>query len=157
MAQTSKPAGQAVPGRVSMMQGDGAVLERNREVVRRFVNDFLNHSELSKLNEIMAPDAVLYHPLLDQPARGIEEVRKILAQFHTGFPDLRCSIDKLVADGDTVAVHLTCQGTQRGMFMNVQPTNRQLRWIAMNIFTLRDGKIIEQRACDDVMRQLQPR
>jgi predicted ester cyclase len=57
------------------------------------------------------------------------------------FPDIRYTIDDLVAEGDRVAVQFHWTGTHRGPFRSIPPTHVEIRNTGMAIFTLRDGLI----------------
>jgi predicted ester cyclase len=51
----------------------------------------------------------------------------------------------LVAEGDYVVERFTASGTHRGEFMGAAPTNRTVAMPGINIFRLRDSKIVERR------------
>jgi predicted ester cyclase len=50
----------------------------------------------------------------------------------------------LVAEGDYVVERFTASGTHRGEFMGAAPTNRTVAMPGINIFRLRDSKIVER-------------
>ena len=55
----------------------------------------------------------------------------------------------MIAEGDKVVVSWAVQGTQRGRFMDVPPTGKQVTLTGINIYRLRDGKIVERWAEED--------
>ena len=59
------------------------------------------------------------------------------------FPDLRATINKQVADGDSVVTHLTLSGTHKGEYRGVPATNRQVTWSQIAIARFERGKIVE--------------
>lgn len=155
MADVTKKTTQATPGQVSMFQEGGAPLEQNKAIARRFVDEVLNRENLDALNQIMTDDAVLYHPVKDQPVRGVKEIRRMIESYFTAFPDMKVTLDTIVAEGEYVALHVKCRGTQKGAFGDLPATNQKLDWIALNILTIRNGKIVEQRACDNVLAKIE--
>ena len=50
--------------------------------------------------------------------------RSDVVAWFEAFPDLRISVDRLVGDGDCVAVLLALRGTHQGRFAGVSPTGR---------------------------------
>ena len=75
--------------------------------------------------------------------------------FFAAFPDLRCTIDDLIAEGDRVAWHLTCPGTHRGAFLGVAPTGRQFVAQAFEFGRSENGKPAEHWGGPDVFNLLQ--
>jgi predicted ester cyclase len=60
-----------------------------------------------------------------------------------GIPDLRVTIEELVAEGDKVAVRRSYEGTHRGELLGIPPTGKQVRIGGISIFRLTEGKIAE--------------
>jgi steroid delta-isomerase-like uncharacterized protein len=88
---------------------------------------------------------------------GIEDARKSIAALRTAFPDIHFAADDILADGDKVVLRWTCTGTHRGPFLGIPPTGKHVNFIGINIYRLRDGKIVERWAVEDwgsVFRQL---
>jgi predicted ester cyclase len=55
----------------------------------------------------------------------------------------------MVAEGDAVVVRLVVEGTHRGNLLGIPATGRRVRWDAVDIYRLSDGKIAEEWAADD--------
>lgn len=75
----------------------------------------------------------------------------------TAFPDLRFTIEELVAEGEVVAGRLTMSGTHEGPLMGMPPTGRSVRQNHMHFVRFREGKAVEHWGVrDDVgmMRQM---
>jgi len=72
---------------------------------------------------------------------------------HEAFPDLSVRIERIVAEGELVAVRGTWTGTHRGPFpmLNIAPTNRSLVLKGMVFWRIRDGRIAERWATLDLM------
>jgi len=81
--------------------------------------------------------------------------QQFLAPFTSAFPDLRRSIEDLVAEGDKVAVRFTVIGTHKGEFQGIAPTSKQVSFTVMDILTITDGKITEEWATADLMTLMQ--
>ncbi|MFM0718227.1 ester cyclase [Paraburkholderia strydomiana] len=68
----------------------------------------------------------------------------------TGMPDLKVSIEALVADGDRVAASFVYTGTHGGVYFGVQPTGKSLRFTSCDIFRIRAGLIAEHWGMGDI-------
>jgi predicted ester cyclase len=114
----------------------------NKARFRRTYEELLNGGEFSVADELVAPDFVNHEapPGMD---RGPESMRGLATMLRTAFPDLRFTIEDLVAEGDTVAGRLTMSGTHEGPLMGMPPTDRSVRQDHIHIVRFRDGKAIE--------------
>src|SRR5690606_22329322 len=85
--------------------------ERNRHIVRSLYEDCINGGALERLSELIAPDYV-------GPGgeRGPEGFANVVRGLRAGFPDIRFTLEELVADAERVAVRWTWRGTHAGAF-----------------------------------------
>ncbi len=63
----------------------------------------------------------------------------------------------LVAEGDKVVLVDRFGGTHRGEFLGRPGTDDRIEWMAIHIYTIRDGKVLEDAIMRDelaIMRQL---
>ena len=67
------------------------------------------------------------------------------------FPDGRTTTDDLVAEGDKVVERFTFVGTQKGDFMGIPASGKQVRVTGMSIFRIANGKIVEHWGENDAM------
>jgi predicted ester cyclase len=113
--------------------------QRNRETVRRVYDDVLNTGKLDLLADMIADDYVA-----PDGRRGAGAFGDIMAKLRHAFPDIRYTIDDLVAEGDRVAVRWTWQGTHLGPgpFGPQAPTGKPVKNTGMAVFRLRDGKVV---------------
>ena len=98
-------------------------------------------------------DAVQLERLLDNnfrfnnPPPGLTPDKKgaiaMSQMFRKAFPDLAMRIEKVVIQGDNVAVRAIGTGTHKGEFMGVPPTNKRTETGIVSIVTVRNGKIVE--------------
>jgi predicted ester cyclase len=102
--------------------------EANKELVRRHFEEIWNNKDLAVADELLAQ-----------------------------FPDLHMRIEAMVAEGDTVAVRVVSEGTNRGPLNGVVPPNgkrfaaRQSHW-----FRVASGKLAEHWATrEDLVAMLQ--
>lgn len=129
--------------------------EHNKAVVRRFY-EALDANNAEALAELVTADWENVDPALP-PLRGPEGARALVASLKTAFPDYATTINHLMAEGDRVASYMTHTGTHAGPFNGLPATGKQATITASAIFTLRDGKISQNKVIFDavgLLRQL---
>jgi steroid delta-isomerase-like uncharacterized protein len=68
----------------------------------------------------------------------------------TGIPDMKVSIEAMVADKDHVAASFVYSGTHGGLYFGVPPTGRPLRFTSCDIFRIQNGLIAEHWGMGDI-------
>ena len=84
-------------------------------------------------------------------------VRIAFNGFTTSFPDLSITVMEMIAEGNKVVCWWKLHGTQLGPYENIPATGKKVEMIAIDIYTITDGKISGlERGSDTlyVMRQL---
>ena len=130
--------------------------EENKAVLRREVEELYNHSgDLDVVEEIFSPDYVSYEPTSGE-TRGIEGARQFAATFREAFPDLQCTIEDMVAEGDKVVVRFRARGTHQGETETFGPaTGEQMEITGITIKRVSEGKIVEAWTNFDAMGMMQ--
>ncbi len=120
-----------------------AIGEENKEVVSRFIEEFKNKANHGIVDELMTPNFVhhLTDPRLPQGRDGIKALGQVIV---AGFPDVRASVQELMADGDKVIERTQTSATHTGEFNGIPATGKQVGWTEIHIYRLEDGKIAEQ-------------
>ena len=125
--------------------------EQNKTIVDEFIQALFTKGDLSAVDRYLAEDFVAHDP----PMRGVSGdaagFRDTAAAMRAAFPDWRSDVHLLVAEGDYVVEQFTATGTHRGELMGAAPTNRTVTLPGINIFRLRDGKIVERWGNLDVL------
>jgi predicted ester cyclase len=80
--------------------------EENKAQFRRAYEEVLNQGDVSAVDELITPD-FFNHAAPPGTNRGPESMRWLATMLRTAFPDLRFTIEELVAEGDIVAGRLT--------------------------------------------------
>jgi steroid delta-isomerase-like uncharacterized protein len=117
-------------------------LEANKDLIRTYVEAIFNQKQVDRADELVAPDFI-DHAALPGQAPGLEEAKQKWAMYLAGLPDLRVTIEELVAEGDKVGVRRSYAGTHRGELLGIPPTGKQVRIGGISIFKLAEGKIAE--------------
>lgn len=131
--------------------------ERNKALMRRFVEEVINGGHLEVADELISPDHVNHDPTAPDHEPGREGLKQLIAAYRRAFPDLRFEIQEMVAEGDSVALLWTLTGTHRGELMDIPPTGRSVHIYGSEINHFEDGLITESWAVSDaltLMRQI---
>ena len=117
--------------------------EENKDLVRRFFEARIK-ADLNAIEEMMAPDFIS-HGMFPGQQPGHEGLRRAIIEVSAAFSDRRFVIEEQVATGDKVvsrySVHLT---HDRGEYMGVAPTGREVQFKVIAIHRIEGGKIAEE-------------
>jgi len=130
-------------------------LERNKAVVRRFVDEIFVAGRKDAVDELVA-DGFVGH---SWPSNGDAKaaLKAAIDRVGAGLSDPRFEIEDLVAEGDLVAARLTASATQTGEFMGLPPSGKRYTIEEIHLFRVRDGRVVEHWHQFDqlgLMRQL---
>jgi len=122
-------------------------MEDNKRVVTRFVEELWNERKL-ELADVIFDDNCQTHqlrsgsPTVPVP-RGPAAIRAHVADWLSGFPDLRITIEQMFAEGDRVFSQLSMDGTQTGAWLGFSPTRKRVNIRMTTVHRLQCGKIVE--------------
>jgi predicted ester cyclase len=127
----------------------GTAVQANVEIVREYTRRVFNEHNPELAAEYVTPD-VKWHGGTLGNVEGSENLVGLLRGFIGALPDLDAQEQDVVAEGDTVAVRFVVEATHEGDLLGIAPTRRRVRWDAVDVYRLRDGKISEEWAADDM-------
>lgn len=117
--------------------------ERNKAVIRRVFDEFVNRGDFSVVDEVYRTDVVDHQPLPGAP-KGLPGVKYTIAGLRGGFPDLHVTIEDMSAHADHVVIHNTWRGTHLGEFLGMPPTGRVVEFTGVVVWRLAGGLIAER-------------
>ena len=105
------------------------------------------------IDEIVAPGAEIHAPLpLD--AAGPQLLKVIWARLLQVYPDVRVTVEDLIAKDDKVVSRQSVTATHRAEYLGVAPTGRTVSYDEMFIMRFTGGRIVEMWGVVDVFAQL---
>ncbi len=125
-------------------------IEQNKLVMKNFV-DFINTANPDLADELIDPGATFYVPGRPEPVKGPAGYLGIIAMMRGGFPDIQWTLEELISEGNNIAARFTMRGTHEGSFFGVPATGAKISVQALNIYRLRDGKIVEEYGQPDLL------
>jgi steroid delta-isomerase-like uncharacterized protein len=118
-------------------------LEANKALIRRFYDEVWNHGHFDVADEVFAPDYIRHDLRPGQGLPGPAGQQKIAREFRLAFPDVRNTVDLMLAEGDYVVARWTTTGTHTGAWGEVAPTGKSMRFSGVNIFRIHNGRVVE--------------
>ena len=126
----------------------------NKRVVAEFVERCQKQHDLAFADEAFHPEFVNHYrpegraiPETDRPASGFQAFYGALLQ---GFPDATVEISEQLAERDLVATRKTFRGTHLGELWDLPPTGNRVALEFIDIFRVRDGRLIEHWTSMDI-------
>ena len=113
---------------------------------RRLLEGGFNEGNFALIDQFVAADAVDHDPA--SPAqmralRGPELLKRTVSMYRAAFPDVRISVDEVIAADDKVVLRWHSEGTHRGKLAGLAPTGAPASVTGISIDRWRDGKVVE--------------
>lgn len=125
--------------------------ELNKALLRRSLEGAVNEKNISILDEILAHDFVEREQLGPGIPPNVEGTKQFFAMILSAFPDLHCTIEDEIAEGDRVVVRSKWSGTHQGEFMGVPPTGKSVTFPVIDIGRVEYNKVVEHWGQADLM------
>ena len=116
--------------------------ERNKAVIRRFVEAVQNNKDWTAYDELNDPSFVNLSAPPGVPTDR-EGGKVYLQAFAAAYPDASFTIDDMIAEGDQVVTKKTFSGTNTGEFAGMPATGRSVSVQYVDIMRVHDGRIVE--------------
>ena len=119
------------------------MLEKNKEIVRRFNYEFIQGKNLQVFEETVHPQFINHTAPPNSVNTGKEGTLQAMLMMRQAFPDLEVQIHLQIAEGDLVTTYKTFEATHKGTFMGVEATGRRVSFNVVDIIRIKDGMTIE--------------
>src|SRR5215467_15184704 len=126
--------------------------EQNKALVRK-IYQATETGDAAILDSVVTED-VIEHPLNPGQPPGREALKQIFGGFSVIVPDLRITVEDIIAGGNRAAVRSTVTGTPAGPYLGVDPAGRPMRFEAIDIWHIEDGLVAEGWHVEDFVAAL---
>jgi steroid delta-isomerase-like uncharacterized protein len=126
--------------------------EQNTALAKRAFEELLSKGRFELAEQLYAKDFVNHGIHRDI---SLEEDQAALKGWHQAFPDLSIVPEKLIADGDQVAVYWIARGTNTGTGNGLPATGKKAEQSGITIWRIMDGKIKEEWSAFDQLSLMQ--
>jgi len=125
-------------------------IEANKKLVRTYTQTIFNEHHTDRASDFLSRE-VKWHGGTLGTAEGVDNVAALVSGFIAALPDLTATEKDIVAEGDTVAVRYVVEATHQGNLLGIPATGRRVRWEAVDVYRVSNGKIAEEWAADDML------
>jgi steroid delta-isomerase-like uncharacterized protein len=126
--------------------------EQNKAFAKRAFEELLSKGRFELAEQLYAKDFVNHGIHRDI---SLEEDQAALKGWHQAFPDISIVPEKLIADGDQVAVYWIARGTNTGAGNGLPATGKKAEQSGITIWRIVDGKIKEEWSAFDQLSLMQ--
>ena len=125
-------------------------LEANKAVVMRAWDAF-NSGDLAVLDEVFDESYVELTPCGKIDQGGAERAKQAYHWMRSVFGDIQFDVEQMMAEGDLVFSRAMATGTHTGEFMGVPATGKPIRFAAVVVSQIADGKHVKDWSFIDTM------
>jgi steroid delta-isomerase-like uncharacterized protein len=122
----------------------------NKAIIRRLYEEVFNKGNLALVEELFSPTYVRHDPAIPE-LRGLTGAKQICTMIRTAFPDIHCTLEDLVAEGDKVVLRWSARATHQGDFVGVAGTGKPVTMSGTETWLIREGKLQEEWAHWDTL------
>jgi steroid delta-isomerase-like uncharacterized protein len=126
--------------------------EQNKALAKRAFEELLSKGRFELAEQLYAKDFVNHG--LHRDIR-LEEDQAALKGWHQAFSDITIVPDKLIAEGDLVAIYWVARGTNTGAGNGLPATGKKVEQAGITIWRIVDGKIKEEWSAFDQLSLMQ--
>ena len=126
----------------------GDLQDANKAVARSFFEDVLDQGHLDRYADSHAADFVVHTAKADLP---LAADMAAAAEERKALPDMRVTVDRMVAEDDLVTVQWTASGTNTGDGMGFHASGAKISIPGITIFRFKSGKISEEWGVFDML------
>lgn len=102
----------------------------NKGLMLKIVDNLFNKGDTTLADKYFVPEFA-------------KEEKAFTQQIRTAFPDLIITVDIMVAENEMVAARWIANGTQKGAFLGISPTNKKVTWKGSWFWTFKNGIVTD--------------
>src|SRR5215467_10713342 len=126
--------------------------EQNKAIAKRAFEEILSRGQYELTEQLYAKDFV-NHGLHSNAT--LQEDQTALKGWHSAFPDIVVTPEKLIAEDDLVTIYWIARGTNTGTGNGLPATGKKAELAGITIWRIVDGKIKEEWSAFDQFSILQ--
>lgn len=111
------------------------------QIAELFLVNVWQNADQDMARRILSPDVVRRHAR--SPSHGFDAYWALVENYHRAFPGFTNEVLHVTGDLDSLAVHYRSAGTHTGWWGKIPPSYRSGRIEAIDLYKMRDGKMIE--------------
>lgn len=112
------------------------------ERVKYFYETIISENQVERVTEFVSPKCCVKVGERLIPV-GVEGMKEHIQATKQTYPDYKMKIIKQFCDGDYVISEFVMEGTHKGEWIGIKPTNKRLVFTGVDIDKVVDGMIVE--------------
>ena len=112
-----------------------------KAILQRIFDEIINEGRLEATDELFTDDYVDHGPM--GTMQGRDAFKAMVGQWRSAVPDVHCTIENVVSDGELVGWLVRATGTHTGDGLGFPATGKPFETVSANLGRLRDGKAAE--------------
>jgi len=125
-----------------------------KAIVRRVIEEIVSQGQLELADELIA-ETYVHHGAIPGLSPGRQGFCQVATLLRTAFPDLRVTIEDLIAEEAMVAFRVVTSGTHQGAVGGIPPTGKRAMFTAIQIYRIDAGQVVERWGEGDIIGLLQ--
>ena len=125
-------------------------LDENKRIVRAFIETAFNKHQADRAGDFMTSD-IKWHGGTLGTVEGRENFAGLIGAIVAALPDISNVEQDIIAERDIVSVRAVVEGTHKGDLLGIPASGKRVRWDAVDVYRVTDGKIAEEWAADDLL------
>ena len=115
-------------------------IAQNKALAHRIYDEMWNKANPAVANEIFA---------------NPEGVQKAVSLFLAAFPDLRHTVEGMVAENDLITIRFSASGTHTGQWKEFAPSGKPIHYTGVTLARIERGKIVDHHTWWDTMEVIE--
>lgn len=132
--------------------------DQNKVIARRLIEEGFNKNNLKLASEILTSDAQVHDTQFPTVVgKGPEALKISMQPYLVGFPDMKLTIEREIAEGNFVVEYVRANGTHTAPLAGIPATNKKINVTGIITSKFKDSKIVETWSLFDqfgLMQQL---
>ncbi len=131
--------------------------QKNKALIQRLYNEYFDKWNLTVVDELIAPNFIC-HAIPPELPKGPQGFNQFYAWLRSAFPDIRFTVNDLIAENDKVVVRWTWHCTHTGNYIEIPPTGKKISVDGIAIYRIENDKIVErwvQLDINGMMKQME--
>ena len=129
--------------------------DANKTLVRRLFDEVWNKGHQQVADELFAQNYNHHDSSTPDLGRGPDSEKKRVTLYRNAFPDIRFTVEDLIAEGESVTARWSCHGTHKGELNGIAPTGKQFTISGISVARFTNGKMIEGYVNWDALGMMQ--
>jgi steroid delta-isomerase-like uncharacterized protein len=134
---------QGEPTMEEMLTFDRLTFDKNKALVRRWLEEVFSRGELDAANGLFTSNYVLHDPSFPRDVYGPEGIKRYVSVYRVALPDLEVTVEDQLAEGDKIVTRWTASGTHSGEFLGLAPTRQEIAVSSIEFDRVAGGRIDE--------------